>query len=488
LTVTGIVVTNAASEQAIPALGKFSDSGNRPGQEGSYAPLVEKTIASVASVYTTRVVRASAPPGLPFGFGFPDLFGRGPGQEQLPDQFEGPAGPDFGEGRSFRQSGLGSGVIVSSTGYLLTNHHVVDGASEIKVRLHDNRTFDAKIIGSDRRSDIAVLDIEADGLQPIPFGNSSNVHVGDIVLAIGNPFGVGETVTFGIVGAKGRGGINPESYEDFIQTDAAINPGNSGGALVNTAGNLIGINTAIISRSGGNQGIGFAVPVNMTHFVMKELITHGKVSRGYIGVTIQDLTDSLAQAFKVPDNQGALVTSVEPGSPADKAGVKRGDVIRKVDGQTVTDTPSLRARIGSLSPNTKLQLSLLRNGQPVEVTLTLALLPDDGQTDSPAAPRRSEPSTLQGVDVRNVTPQILSQLGLPADTRGVVVTGVVSGSPAFNGGLRRGDVIREVNRTPVSNLNEYRQALQQSSGTVLLLVNRQGGTLFLAIEPGSPGR
>jgi serine protease Do len=424
---------------------------------------------------------------LPFGFGLPDLFGRGPGSEPFE---QGPGGPDFGEdGRSFRQSGLGSGVIVSSSGYLLTNHHVVEGASEIKVRLHDNRTFDAKLVGSDQRSDIAVLDIEAEGLPVLPLGNSSNVRVGDLVLAIGNPFGVGETVTFGIVGAKGRGGLNPESYEDFIQTDAAINPGNSGGALINTAGNLIGINTAIISRSGGNQGIGFAVPVNMTHFVMKELITHGKVTRGYIGVGIQDLDESLAQAFKVPDNSGALVRSVEPGSPAEKAGIKRGDVIRKVDGQTVPDMQSLRARIGSLPPNTKVQLSLLRNGQPVDFTVTLAELSDESRTGSPAAPGRSESSSLQGVEVRNLTPQILNQLGVPAGTQGVVVSAVVSNSPAANGGLRRGDVIVEVNRTAVTNVNEYRQAISQASGSILLLVNRGGNTVFLAIErPSGPSR
>jgi serine protease Do len=277
--------------------------------------------------------------------------------------------------RERREQGLGSGVIVSTEGYILTNNHVVEGASEIKVHLHDRREFKALVVGTDPQTDIALLKIDATNLPALTLGDSSKLRVGEFVLAIGNPFGVGQTLTMGVVGATGRGGLNIEEYEDFIQTDASINPGNSGGALVNVAGELIGINTAIISRGGGNQGVGFAVPINMARYVMEEILKRGKVVRGWMGMTIQEVTPDIARAFNLAEARGAMVADVMPDSPAARAGIMTGDIIVEINGERVADSRALRLKVAQMSPGTSVTLKLLRPDGEREVKLMLGELP-----------------------------------------------------------------------------------------------------------------
>jgi serine protease Do len=357
---------------------------------------------------------------------------------------------------------------------------VIDGATDVKVHLSDKRELTAKIVGSDKKTDIAVLKVDATDLPVLPLGNSKNVEVGDIVLAIGNPFGIGKTVTMGIVGATGRRGLSIEDYEDFIQTDAAINPGNSGGALINTRGELIGINTAILSRSGGNQGVGFAVPVNLAHHVMKQIMENGKVVRGYLGVLIQPVNPAIAKAFGVSKNNGALVGDVTAGSPASKAGVKQGDVITSVDGTPVDDPSQLRLQIASMAPGTEVNLKVLRDGKEQTIPVTLGELPSQ-----PGENAKSEKtsSPMSGLSVDDLSPAVAQQLDLPAGTKGVVIVNVQPGSAAADAGLRRGDVISEVARKPVTTVEEFNQAVRAAgTGDVLLLVNRGGSSMYVVVE------
>jgi serine protease Do len=386
--------------------------------------------------------------------------------------------------------GTGSGVIVTNDGYIMTNNHVVEGATEVKVTLNDRREFDAKVIGNDPRTDVAVLKIESKNLPVLAISDSTRVQVGDVALAIGNPFGIGQTVTMGIVSATGRAGLNPENYEDFIQTDAAINPGNSGGALVNTSGQLIGINTAIISRTGGNQGIGFAIPINMAREVMDQLVKTGKVVRGYMGAGVQDITPELSRAFKLKSTAGSAITAVEPGSPAERAGLRAGDVVTAINGESVADSNALRLRISRTAPGTTVKLTVQRPEGPTDLNVTLARLPDrGGPTEGDLGeegPGGGAPSALEGVSVSELTPQIAAELQLGSNVNGVVVTRVAPGSGAAEAGLRRGDVITQVNRKPVTNAREFEQAVGR--GTVLLLVNRGGGSIFIAVEPRAAQR
>jgi serine protease Do len=313
------------------------------------------------------------------------------------------------------------------------------------------------------------------------FGNSDSVRVGDLALAIGNPFGIGQTVTMGIVGATGRGNLGIEDYEDFIQTDAAINPGNSGGALINTRGELIGINTAILSRGGGNQGVGFAVPVNLTHSVMKQLIEKGHVSRGFLGVGIQDLTPDIAKKFNAPDHSGVLVRDVTPDSPGEAAGLKRGDVIREVDGDPVRDARELRLKISGTAPGESVELAVLRDGDPKTLSAKLGELPGEQET---ARSEATGSSVLEGLQVSELTPSVARELKLDPGTQGVVVTNVAGSSPAFEAGLRRGDVIMEINREPVTSVGEFRSRAKAAGGdSILMLVNHGGNVVFLVVEP-----
>src|SRR5687767_5672344 len=376
----------------------------------SFAPVIKKVSPAVVNVFTTTAPRQNtSQPRNPF---FDDPFFR----RFFGDEFPG------GETRRFRtprQNGLGSGVIVSEDGYILTNNHVVDNADEIKVALSDEREFTAKVVGRDDKSDVAVLKIDAKNLPYLHLANSDNIEVGDVVLAIGNPFGVGQTVTMGIVSATGRGNMGLD-YEDFIQTDAAINPGNSGGALVDAEGRLLGINTAIISRSGGNQGIGFAIPVNLARSVMESLIKDGRVVRGFMGVNIQDVNPALAQEFDLKSNDGALVADVTVGSPAEKAGIKAGDIITKFNGKPVRDSRHLKLQVGQAPPNTTVAVKIVRDGSTKNLQVRLKELPRNEVAARGGSSRDSDGAgeeALKGVTVGDIDSRTREQLKLPDGTK-----------------------------------------------------------------------
>jgi serine protease Do len=402
---------------------------------------------------------------------------RSPGPRQSPED----------RGRMV-PSGLGSGVIVSPDGYILTNNHVVDDADKVEVTLNDRRSFTARIVGADPPSDIAVLKIDGAEFPTIPFGDSNKTEVGDIVLAVGNPLGVGQTVTMGIISAKGRStlsGLGSGSYEDFLQTDAAINHGNSGGALVNLKGELIGIPSQILSRTGGNIGIGFAIPAEMARAVMDQLLKGGKVHRGKLGVTVSDLTQDLAAQFSFKGTQGALVQEVEPGQPADHAGVRAGDIITEFQGRRIDDSSRLRNLVAQTPPDSNVRFKVWRDGSERVFTARLTEV-DTKATIGSAGKGQSSPlaSSLAGVRVENLTPEIAHRLNLSPTVRGVVITEVDPDSGAADAGLQRGDVIEEVDRQPVSNASEFDAALRKAGkGDVLLRVRRADGARFVVVNP-----
>jgi serine protease Do len=434
-----------------------------------YSAVVKRVVPAVVNISTSKVVKQTAmqsPEGVdPF---FRQFFGDNFGQK-------------FNVPRERSEKALGSGVIISPQGYVLTNNHVVDGATDVTVTLHDKREFKARVVGTDPRTDIAVLKIDGSNFPVLTLADSSKVEVGDIVLAIGNPFGVGQTVTAGIVSATGRGGLGIEQVEDFIQTDAPINPGNSGGALVDDEGHLIGINTAILAgNSGGNQGIGFAVPINMARHDMDQILAHGKVEHGYLGILPQDVTPALAKAFH-SETDGALVGEITPDSPAAHSSLKQGDIIVAVNGQPITDASQLRTTIGMMEPKQTVTLKVLRNGSTQEVSVTLGDFPSKEERASINSVEKD--SSLQGITVENLTPETAQELKLPATTKGVVVNQVDPGSRAANAGLQPGDVIQQVNHQSVSNVKDYTNAVGSSKkdDSVLLLVDRGGNTMFLAV-------
>ncbi|MGB9403917.1 MAG: DegQ family serine endoprotease [Candidatus Acidiferrales bacterium] len=441
------------------------------GFTNGFASILKPALPAVVSIYSSKVVKAPTSDQMQPFFNDP-MF-----RQFFGDQF----GQQSQHPHSEREQSLGSGVIVSPDGYLLTNNHVVEGATDIKVALTDRREFTAKVIGTDPKTDIALLKIDATNLPTLALGDSSKIEVGDVVFAIGDPFGVGETATMGIVSAKNRGfNSQIEDYEDFIQTDAAINHGNSGGALIDLHGDLVGINTAILpGNGGGNQGIGFAIPINMAHIVMDQLAAHGKVVRGYLGIHIESVTPALQKSFGLPNANGALVGDVTADGPSGKAGLKRGDVITELNGQNIVDSNDLRLRVSETAPGTPVQLKVIRDGQPKNVSVTLGALPEK---DEQAPATENKGSALDGVQVQTLTPEIAQELELPAGTHGVVVGSVDPSSPAAESGLSRGDVIQEVNHKPVSNSQEFEQAVSASKGTVLLLVNHGGVTAYIAID------
>jgi len=431
----------------------------------SYAGVVDQITPAVVTIRSERRARnisQDIPDELRQFFG--DRFGQGGRSPRMPER---------------REGGLGSGVIVRSDGYILTNHHVVDGAEHVNVELSDGRSFKARVVGSDQPSDLAVLKIEGTNLQTLALGDSEGVRVGDVVLAVGNPLGLGQTVTMGIVSAKGRATGGADSFEDFIQTDAPINQGNSGGALVSTRGELIGINSQILTPSGGNIGIGFAIPANMAKSVMTQLIEHGKVQRSMIGVTIQPVTSDIANSLGLSQVRGALVNSVQAGGPAEKAGVRRGDVITSVNGTVIKDTNDLRNDVAQMAPGSTAKLTVIRDGKEQTLNVTLTERKTARESDEPGAP---DNQSGFGMAVEPLTRDSARELGLPSSSGGVVVADVQSGGRAAGAGLRPGDVIVEVDRKPVSSPDALRSALKDGTRPALLLVQRGAATMFLTLD------
>jgi Do/DeqQ family serine protease len=448
------------------------------GGRDSYADVVKVVAPAVVTIHTEG--KASASPTqfqMPNDDFFRRFFGN-PGDQN--EQNEGPSRMPH----AFKQHALGSGVIVGADGYILTNNHVVAGADDVRVEMTDGRTLAAKVVGTDKASDLALIKVDASGLNPIALANSDNVQVGDVVLAVGNPLGVGQTVTMGIISAKGRSTqAGSGTYEDFLQTDAPINQGNSGGALVNTKGELVGINSQIVSESGGNIGIGFAIPSNMAKHVMDDLRKDGRVRRAQLGVTVQAMTSDMAASLGLTQVGGAIVSSVTPGSAADHAGIKQGDVIESFNGQGIHDTNSLRNHVADAEPGSSASVTLLRNGS--EKTLTVKL--DEANVDKTAVadaePGRDDKTGL-GVTVEPLTPELAARVGAPKDAHGMVVEDVNPEGRAAAAGLQSGDVIEQVNRQPVQSVDDLRAAMKNAGNKpVLLLIGRQGHDLFMAVRP-----
>lgn len=453
----------------------------RDGKLGtSFAPIVKKAAPSVVNIYSTRTVREQ-PMRNPFRDNpmFRQFFG---------DQFDQP--------RSRKEQGLGSGVIISSDGYILTANHVVSGADELKVTLaaDDKKEYTARVIGTDPQTDVAVLKIDATGLPAVTLADSDQLEIGDVVLAMGNPFGVGQTVTMGIISGLGRHGYGvngANGYENFIQTDAAINPGNSGGALVDAEGRLVGINTWIASRSGGNEGIGFAVPVNMARRVMERLISGGKVMRGFLGITLQDVNEDLAKHFNLPDQSGALVDDVMPNGAAEKAGIKSGDVVIAFNGKPIADGHDLQLTVSESSPGSSATVKLIRNGAPKTLNVTLGELPKQITANSGDQPDAdtgtSKTDALDGVTVTDLDRDARQELKIPEYVQGALVDEVAADSNSAAAGLKKGDVIVEINRQPVTDADSGVKLCEQAKGDQILLKiwrrsGERGGTHYLSVD------
>ncbi len=437
-----------------PALTQVGTSG-----AGSIADVAERVSPSVVTISTT-MSRAQTPSFFPF-------FGGG-----MPSERE--------------AQGMGSGVIVSADGYVLTNNHVVAEAKSIKVTLGDKREFDATVIGTDPKSDLAVIKITGSpsGLRPVEFGDSSRLRLGDVVLAIGNPLGVGQTVTMGIVSAKGRADLGITAYEDFIQTDAAINPGNSGGALINTEGKLVGINTAILSRTGGYQGIGLAIPTSMAQPIMETLKQSGKVVRGFLGVAIQDVDKELSKALQLGGQSGVLLNDVKSSGPGAKAGLLRGDVVVRVDGKPVTSTGQFRNLIASSGVKRRVALDLVRDGKPLTLNVELGEMPDvASEVTTGSAPKPTSGGALDGAVFEELTAEHRRSLGLGQEPlKGVVITRLAPKSSGARAGLRPGDVVLELNRVPVESLAKFEAVYAKAPGDLLQLVHRGGSSIFLVVR------
>ena len=428
---------------------------------------------AVVSIYTTKSYTLKGIPQFPSfrvppGSPFEDFFKRRMPEGRKPNE------------RELRRRGLGSGFIVDAKkGYIVTNHHVVDKAVDIKVRLTDRREFDAKVVGTDKKTDLAVIRIQADRLKQLELGSSDRLKVGEFVIAVGSPFGLRETVTAGIVSAKGRSNLAIEDYEDFIQTDAAINVGNSGGPLVNIDGKVVGVNTAILSRTGGSVGVGFAIPIDMAKSILTQLVKSGKVTRGWLGVSIQDLTPEMAEKFGVKQTQGALVAEIVDNTPAARAGLRRGDVIIEYNGKSVPNITKLRMRVAATPPDTTVKMVVLRDGKRKTLTARIAKLTDSAI----AAASGAATAKSLGLSVQTLTADLAKTLGIKARA-GVVVTAVTEGGAAAEKGIQRGDVIVEVNRRPVNDAAAFNEALRKADlkRGVLLFVVDHNRTRFVVLK------
>jgi len=449
-----IATLSPQKQEAVAAIQQFSEG---------FEAVAEMVVPTVVTVSSEKLVEPAQNPFQNDPF-FQHFFGN-----QMPEQ------------RPFKQRGLGSGVIVDPEGYILTNNHVVRGADELTVLLSDGRRLPAKVVGTDARTDLAVLKVDAKGLPAMTFGNSDDVKIGEWVLAVGSPFSenLQHTVTAGIVSAVGRSGMNLNEYEDFIQTDAAINPGNSGGALVNLDGELIGINSAIASRAGGSNGIGFSIPSNMAMEVMNDLIENGHVTRGWLGVGIQDVNPDLAEAMGLDTNNGVLITSVLEDGPAAKAGFKQGDVIVEFNGKEVKDASELRLAVARVAPGTRTDVVIMRDGHRKTLDVVLA----EREEDNAEQVENTAHEDDLGMTVEALTPDMAQRLNLQ-NTNGLVVTAVAPASPAEEAGIQVGDVVRQVNRQDVTTPRAYKEAIQDTpkGKPVLFLMERGGNTFFVALR------
>jgi len=434
----------------------------------AFSEIVSAISPTVVNISTTKVVRRDGGPF--FKDPFFDLF----------SPFH-----DFEIPKKWKEQSLGSGVIVSPDGYIITNYHVVEKAEEIKVTLLDRRTFKGKLVGADPKTDIALVRIDATNLPTLIWGDSERLQVGEFVLAIGNPYGLSHTVTMGIISAVGRANVGIADYEDFIQTDAAINPGNSGGPLVNIKGELIGINTAIFSRTGGYQGIGFAVPSNMVRLVMDQLVQKGKVIRGWIGVTIQEITPELSQKFGLKNTNGALVSDVERNSPADRAGIMRGDIILEFNGRKVKDVSSLRNMVAQSKGGSEVSMKILRSGKEYSVKVVIVDLPKEiAEVVPDQSLKDSEAEVPIGLTVMDLTREIARQLGFNKDEGGVVVVKVEPGSPADEAEIKKGDIIKEIDKKGIDNLEDFNRITSyiKKNDTILLFINRSGKKFYTILK------
>ncbi len=479
---TAVFSAVTGNDQKPPLNLKYDNTAiNRDTTPGhSFAPIVQKVTPSVVQVYVTTKTGTGN-----FGMGNQDL------QDQL-RRFFGRQFPQMPEQQSPGEKALGSGIVISSDGYILTNNHVVQNARTIQVKLTDGRTFSGKVIGTDPETDVALVKIDADNLQPITFADSDQAQVGDVVLAVGDPFGIGQTVTEGIISAKNRQGVSDDSSSDesFIQTDAAINPGNSGGPLIDTDGRLVGMNTAILSRSGGNQGIGFAVPSDLCRWVADSLIKNGKVERGMLGVVIQNLSPELAKAMNSHRTSGALVSEVTPGTPADKAGIKSGDVVTQFDNKPVDDENSLKLMVAETAPGKSVPIQVDRNGQTLNLSVTLESLSAKttlAKNEPNSNGNEPQGDALHGVGVQDLDRQTREELNIPANVHGALITQVDPSSPSGEAGLREGDVIEEINHQPVRNAEDADRLTEGKGGTgeTLVKIWNQNGSHYVAVQEGN---
>jgi serine protease Do len=434
----------------------------------AFSEIVRAVSPAVVNISTTKVMSREAQPF--FEDPFFDFF----------SPFH-----DFGTPKKWKERSLGSGIIAAQDGYIITNNHVVEKADEIKVTLIDRRTFKGRLVGADPKTDVAVIKIDATNLPTLIWGDSDKLQVGEFVLAIGSPYGLSNTVTMGIISAVGRANVGIADYEDFIQTDAAINPGNSGGPLVNIKGEIIGMNTAIFSRTGGYQGIGFAVPSNMVRLVMDQLLQKGKVTRGWIGVTIQELTPELAQEFGLKKTKGALVSDIAKDSPAAKSGIMRGDVILEFNGKEVKDVSSLRNMVAQSKTGSEITMKILRAGREFTVKVFIVELPREVAEIVPSQlPDNSDLRALTGLTVMNLSREIIRQLGFSKDEKGVVVVKVEPGSPADDAEMKKGDVIKEINKKTINNVEDFNRITTniRKNDSVLLFINRSGKKFYVILK------